>query len=413
MPFRSSRDYMFAVVVLSLLMLAAFIVALPALSQPVQPLQVQVNIDATDDEAAEAGLDPGEFTIFRPTPLTPALTVSYTVGGTADQGDDYVGLPGTATIEVNSDSAIIPVIPVDDAIHEGDETVIVSLTDCSPNCAIGSPASDTATIVADPVTIRATDPNAAEWGPNLGAFTITPVDTLDDDLTVYYTVGGTADEGDDYAALAGSVIIEVDSGSATITVTPVDDAIQEDDETVIVELSPDPNDPRAYTVGSPGSDIAIIVDDDVPIRIAEDPIGRPWLYLFNPISGLLFEGPNATGRRIVFFHIDRTSGVGRIHRGANATGEILFTIDFRTGRIWAGPNPTGPLLYTLTPTPSRRGPVVRVHAGSSRDPIVYTINDDDMYFGPNVTGSLVFHGNRPFWGPVQFLLPLLADGRIP
>jgi hypothetical protein len=147
------------------------------------------------------------------------------------------------------------------------------------------------------------------------------------------------------------------------------------------------------------------------IRLSDNPIGNPWLYLWDQPSGRLFEGPNTTGRRIAFFDIDGQQG--RIHRGASATGEILFTIDFPSGRIWAGPNTNGPLLYTLELVPSGpAGPLIRVHEGNAKGPTIYTIRDDDMYEGPFELGSPLLHGSDPLRGPIQFLLPLLADRRI-
>jgi hypothetical protein len=150
------------------------------------------------------------------------------------------------------------------------------------------------------------------------------------------------------------------------------------------------------------------------IRISDNPVGIPWLYLFRPIvgeGGILFEGPNTNGPRIAFF---RFSGRhGRIHRGASVTGEVLYTVDFPTGRIWAGPNSTGPLLYTLEVVPIGAGLQVRIHEGNDKGPIIYTVIDDDLHEGPNEVGPLVFHGNQPLAGPILFFLPLLADQRIP
>ncbi|MFQ5595356.1 MAG: Calx-beta domain-containing protein [Anaerolineae bacterium] len=422
MRFKSARSYVFTILLLGLLMLLALLIfAKPAFSLPrhsPNPVSVTalasiglnastVTVTATDAMAAEDGPDAGEFTIAR-SDTAGDLTVNYSVSGTATNGTDYATLSGTATIASGTSSVTLPVTPIDDTTQEGDETVIVTLT-ADQNYTIGTPGSDTVTIAGDPVTIAATDPEASEWGPNVGVFTVSRVDPLGD-VTVNYSVGGSAANGTDYTALAGSVTLASGSDSATIVVMPIDDGLVEGDETVIATLTADP---ASYSVGIPDSDTVTIADDDLPIRISQDPIGRPWLYLFDPSSGRLFQGPNTTGARVLFFSIDRESGRGRIYRGANATGEILFTVNFRTGRIWAGPNETGPLLYTLDPVPSGNTPEVRVHAGRANGPILYTIIDDDMYDGPNVTGALVLHGSRPFWGPVQFLLPLLADNLVP
>lgn len=51
-------------------------------------------------------------------------------------------------------------------------------------------------------------------------------------------MSGTASPGSDYTALTGSVIISAGSNTAVITVTPIDDALIEGAETVVVTLSP-------------------------------------------------------------------------------------------------------------------------------------------------------------------------------
>ena len=53
--------------------------------------------------------------------------VTYTIGGTANSGDDFAPLTGTVTIAAGETSAVINVSIVDDAILESSETVTVSL----------------------------------------------------------------------------------------------------------------------------------------------------------------------------------------------------------------------------------------------------------------------------------------------
>ena len=80
------------------------------------------------------------------------------------------------------------------------------------------------------VTVVATDAEAHEDG-DTGTFTVTRAGT-DGDLTVAYTVSGSATPGSDYGALAGSVVIPDGAASATITVTPVADAVDDADDGV-------------------------------------------------------------------------------------------------------------------------------------------------------------------------------------
>ena len=62
--------------------------------------------------------------------------VSYSVAGTATNGGtDYTSLSGTVTIPANTLTATIDVTGInDDAIVEGTETVIVTLTGTDNRC---------------------------------------------------------------------------------------------------------------------------------------------------------------------------------------------------------------------------------------------------------------------------------------
>jgi uncharacterized repeat protein (TIGR01451 family)/uncharacterized repeat protein (TIGR02543 family) len=121
------------------------------------------------------------------------------------------------------------------------------------------------TITRAKVTIAASDPTATEQGPTPGTFTVLRTDTHGD-LTVKFSVGGTATEGTDYEPLPRAVTIPDKLGSAQITVNPKFDMILEGDETVIVALSPDPT----YTVGSPES-ATVIIKDYIPVN--PSPVG--------------------------------------------------------------------------------------------------------------------------------------------
>ena len=88
------------------------------------------------------------------------------------------------------------------------------------------------------VSIAATDNSASEPGTNTGKFTITRTGSTSASLLVKYVIGGSATNGTDYNSLAGNVIIPAGSSSATVTVTPQDDAAVEGNETVALTLSP-------------------------------------------------------------------------------------------------------------------------------------------------------------------------------
>lgn len=110
----------------------------------------QVTVVATDPVATEAGQTTGTFTVTRSGDTTVALTVHYTMAGTATGGSDYVLLPGVVTIPAGSSNATIDITPIDDAFVEPDETVTLTLAGDAAY-ALGSPASAIVTITSDDV----------------------------------------------------------------------------------------------------------------------------------------------------------------------------------------------------------------------------------------------------------------------
>ncbi len=106
-----------------------------------------------------------------------------------------------------------------------------------------------------PTVVAATEQNATP-----GEFIITRSGSTDVPLTVYFSLGGTATPELDYVSPGNSVTIPAGLGSAKFQITPVDDTLNEGNETVAVILQTDP----AYTLGEGISDSIIIVDNDNP-----------------------------------------------------------------------------------------------------------------------------------------------------
>ena len=187
----------------------------------------QVTIAATTD-----GVEPGTngvFTVTLSAASSTDTTVSYTVAGSATAGSDYTALSGSVTILAGATTATITVPVLDDALVEGTETVVVTLTSITAGDAqISIGAANAATVnitdTADTaqVTIAATT-DGVEPGTN-GVFTVTLSAASSTDTTVSYTVAGSATAGSDYTALSGSVTILAGATTATITVPVLDDA---------------------------------------------------------------------------------------------------------------------------------------------------------------------------------------------
>ena len=119
--------------------------------------------------------------------------------------------------------------------------------------------------VATPtVTIAAQDASAAEAGSDTGTFRISRTGDTTNALTVNYAIAtgsGQATNGTDYTpTLTGSATIAIGQAFVDISITPVDDAAVEGNETVTITLSSSAN----YSLGT---DIATvnIIDNDTPL----------------------------------------------------------------------------------------------------------------------------------------------------
>ncbi|MDP2602186.1 MAG: Calx-beta domain-containing protein [Deltaproteobacteria bacterium] len=222
-----------------------------------------VSITANLPEASETGPTAGQFTVSRTGDTTLPLTVNYAIGGTAINGTDYSTLSGSVTIPASSATATITAAPIDDVLVEATETVILTLR-TNTAYTMGTPGKAMVTITDSDsaplptVSITANQPDASESGSTAGQFTVTRTGITASDLTVTYTIGGTATNTTDYATLSGSVTITAGSATGLITVTPVDDAAVEGSETVILTLTAN----TTYTVISPSSAIVTIADND-------------------------------------------------------------------------------------------------------------------------------------------------------
>ena len=87
------------------------------------PLPV-VTVKATSPEAYETGNVPGTFTIS--TTGTDAIPVNYTITGTAANGTRYTIASGP--LNLTSSSATINVTPLPNAVYEGEQSVVMTLT---------------------------------------------------------------------------------------------------------------------------------------------------------------------------------------------------------------------------------------------------------------------------------------------
>lgn len=247
------------------------------------PQLPQISLTVTDSAAAEAGQDPGRISINRlrsvfgtgrgPTASIPAVSVPFTLGGTAVSGDyallSDINQPMTSPVTLGSGAGAavgVVVKPVDDALIEPTETVILTVT-AGAGFSIDGPTSATVSIVDNDVvtkpivTIAATDAAAAEAGLDPGTFRVSLNVTVGTDTVVALgTPTGNATSNVDYVPLPTSVTILANTLSANVTLTPKDDAVYEGNETVTLGLLAG----SSYTLGSPSAATVTIADNEKP-----------------------------------------------------------------------------------------------------------------------------------------------------
>ncbi|HEY1661220.1 MAG TPA: hypothetical protein VGI03_02275 [Verrucomicrobiae bacterium] len=109
------------------------------------------------------------------------------------------------------------------------------------------------------------------WGPKAALFTVFRSGDDSTDEVVNYSIGGTASNGVDYAALPGVVTISAGTARAQIPIVPIDSGSNNIAKTVVLALQPSTNSPPDYFVSCHSNAEAII--------LYRWPRPLPWLLL--------------------------------------------------------------------------------------------------------------------------------------
>ena len=232
-------------------------------ASPPSGLQI-VTLTASDPAAAEPGTDMGAFTLRRSGDASGALAVTYKISGTASNGVDYVALSGTTNFAPGVTNIMLAVVPIDDLVPEPVETVILTLNTNAAYIIAGSPSATVS--IADnndppEFGVTATGAFALEGTPGLaGTFTISRLlGATNSSVVVQLSFSGTASNGVDYTASAtNSIPFAPGEVSRLVTISPINDALLEGNETVALTLLPG----TGYTVGASNSAVVTIYDDE-------------------------------------------------------------------------------------------------------------------------------------------------------
>ena len=201
-----------------------------------------------------------------------ALTVPLDISGTAALGVDYA-VAGTRSIVIaagsKTGSTTLMVMPMPDALDDDSETI--EITAAMPGYAVGS-----ATLkILDPLPSLQLSVSPSAVAESGGAQSVVVTAHRDEAagsrLAVPLTFGGTASTGADYAiGGARSIAIAANrkSGTATLIVTPVADAIKDGGETIAIGATLEGYDVQTatLTIAEPPPAIALSVS---PAEIRE------------------------------------------------------------------------------------------------------------------------------------------------
>ncbi len=207
-------------------------------------ITLSLNPSSVGEAAGDAAITVTATLAGGTTRTTETVVSLSTANGTALVGTDYAAATATLTIPMNTDSAEMTLtIPImEDAINEGNETVLVEGT-------------TTVGLTVTAATLTITDNDAAPTGITLslnpssvgeaaGGAAITVTATLaggttrtTETVVSLSTANGTALVGTDYAAATATLTIPMNTDSAemTLTIPIMEDAINEGNETVLVE----------------------------------------------------------------------------------------------------------------------------------------------------------------------------------
>ncbi|MDG1333462.1 MAG: T9SS type A sorting domain-containing protein [Crocinitomicaceae bacterium] len=192
------------------------------------------------------------------------ITGTITLTGTASPGVDYLG-PVSFAIANGSNSIGVLVPIVDDALCEGTETIIATIS--NPNVGSINPANNQTTVLildddCATLVVSIGSPNNGVEGPIATDVTFSvfleggAINSSGGPITGFINYAGTATGATDYVEVT-AFSIPNGSNATTITLPVIDDVMVECDETVVAFIA----NPSIGTIGTASSS-ALIVDDE-------------------------------------------------------------------------------------------------------------------------------------------------------
>ncbi|NAS13813.1 T9SS type B sorting domain-containing protein [Poritiphilus flavus] len=322
----------------------------------------ELTIEAFSDTASETGPAAGSFRVLSDIPIPGGLIINYTVAGTATPTTDYAALSGIAFILPSESQAIIDLSGVvNDALVEGDETVIVTLA-AGAGYTIGADNQATLTIQDNDiglVSVATVEEPGQEEGTVNGRFRIalSAANNTGSTATVSFTLTGAATNGVDY----GTVNLTRNFPNPTIlsrdvVINVVDDADFEGTEDVIITLT-GVNNPQ-FALGTSTANLDIEDNDCAAGDTAPTLNGNPTTFCdnLNVMLDDYFSGSEPAGADLVWSTNSNPAITGGWLPDGGPTTSAGTYYGFFADMTNNCYSPTSQLTLTLNNTPSAGTP---------------------------------------------------------
>ncbi|MEX0984875.1 MAG: Calx-beta domain-containing protein [Actinomycetota bacterium] len=275
----------------------------------------------------DAGQQDLAFTIRWSGPKSgPAPTVTYaTADATATSSSDYTAVSGTAYLSKSKCRCTTVSVPIlGDVLTEGTETFEMNLANPVNGTIADAQAIGTIYDNEGPPTLVVSDTSANESAGSL-AFTVLLTDASASTITAdYATADETATAGTDYTGTSGTLTFTPGQTSKSVAVTIANDALAEDDETVLLNLS---NATNTTILDDQG--IGTILDDDADpsATIADVDVA---------------EGDAGTADATITVTLDAASGLNTAVDYATSDGTATAGVDYvaTSGTLTIAPGQT-------------------------------------------------------------------------
>ncbi|MBD2148282.1 Calx-beta domain-containing protein, partial [Sphaerospermopsis sp. FACHB-1194] len=225
-----------------------------------------VTLAVSPSSVTEDGTANLVYTFTRTGVTSNALTVNYSIAGTADSTDYTGATPGTGktiTFAAGSSTATLTIDPTADTTVEANETVALTLA-AGTGYTVGTTTAVTGTITNDDVapslTINLSANQTVVEGftsPQNVSYTVTLSNSSSQIITVQYaTANGTATAVSDYTSTSGTLTFNPGITSQNIIIPIVNNSINEANETFTLTLT----NPTNATLGTAQTATTTITD---------------------------------------------------------------------------------------------------------------------------------------------------------